>query len=737
MDRGPDGDVLDRLLTTDDTLAALEHGRALMSAAIGSPEVALGLVDASGTLLSGVSTGPGGVALLEVLGLDRAATADACGTDVPHWRLDQAISGGQRAVAVAVRVDAADFETFEVAARVALLAVARAALLERERARVDELDRLVGTAKQVAASLDLDTVLDAIVRDATQLLGADSGDMLLWDKERDCLTVVAVANYATEMLGFEVAFGEGVSSQAILAQRPIIVSDYQQYEHRLEQLDRYGFRSIVCAPLIVRDAAIGALNIHAIAQPRQFREEDAELLGAFADLAAIAIDHARRYENETRLGQELARANEQLTRLLTAQQRLSEQVVLDRGLVVIAQELATLLGHPLVVQDHLWRVVGGASPDGGDSWRSLVVPRSTVRGRRQRRRHDPFPASVDELDWSYTPREGDVRTVAPVRVGSEVVGYLILPRDLGAATLDRALVEVACTGLALEFAKLRARVEVEHRVRGDAVMDLLAGAYSSEEAMASRAAYLGYDLAEPRDVLILEIDDFQVLTERHGEHAALSLKRRFFDLVSAEVTARAPGSVVTAQSDSLILLVAGRPGGVGRLSPETLALNLQQLVASSLPQVTISVAIGDTCRRPRDYAPSFRLARDALDLMHRLGRRGIVIGAQQLGAYRLLLQASTPNELRAYARRTLGPLLDQERRGGAELIQTLRAYLEEGQNQRAAARRCAVHVNTVVYRLHRIADLLRVDLGDPGVVFDLTLALRVLDVVGVEPTATT
>ena len=199
-------------------------------------------------------------------------------------------------------------------------------------------------------------------------------------------------------------------------------------------------------------------------------------------------------------------------------------------------------------------------------------------------------------------------------------------------------------------------------------------------------------------------------------------------MINAEITRRAPGSVVTAQSDSLILLMAGRNGTTGRLMPETLALDLRELLAASLPEVTVSVAIGDPCSRPRDYSPSFRLAREALDVMHKLGRRGVVVGARQLGAYRLLLKASSLHELRAYVGQTLGALLDPDLRGGPGLVHTLRAYLEEGQSQRAAARRCSVHVNTVVYRLRRIEDLLKVDLSDANVVFDLTLALRTLDV---------
>ena len=66
----------------------------------------------------------------------------------------------------------------------AALDVARAALLRDQAERTAQLDHLLATARRVAETLDLDTVLSAIVLDASTLLGADSGDMLLWDRER-------------------------------------------------------------------------------------------------------------------------------------------------------------------------------------------------------------------------------------------------------------------------------------------------------------------------------------------------------------------------------------------------------------------------------------------------------------------------------------------------------------------------------------------------------------------------
>jgi sugar diacid utilization regulator/GAF domain-containing protein len=718
-------DGLEGLLAAPDLATALAGATTALAPIRGDVRVLVAAVDAHGGVLG--SAPRGREAAWATASLRHPETAGGAGgpagTAGSAWIAGAPAVEGVRALVIVDDPDPAP--PLRERAHLVAAAVARAVAIERDRGRADEMRRLVSTVKRVAVSLELEPLLREIIVDAATLIGADSGDMLLLDEDRSVLSVVALTNFPPDMLGLEFPLGEGLSTQAMLARRPLIVSDYVHYEHRIPSLDTYDLRSVLCAPLLLRDRAIGALNVHGIHARREFSEHDADLLAAFADLAAIAIDHARRYENEQRLGRALASTNDELTRILSLQRRLSDLVVADEGLEAMVRELAARLDRPLVLHDHLWRVVAGAAPDGSEAWHALVRTRRAARSRGDAA---DAPAALDVALDGAALADGAVRS-SPVRVGRETVAHLVVA-GRAATERDRALLDTAGTGLALEFAKRLARIEVEHRLRGDAVMDLLAGAYSSEEAMIARAAHLGHDIAEPHDVLVIDVDDFERLTTEHGERTALRVKRRFFDLVHAEVVARAPGSLVSAQSDSVIVLLAVAPGT--RLTPETLAVNLQGIVASALPGVTISVGIGDRTARPADYAASFRLARESLDLMHRLDRRGVVIGANQLGAYRLLLKTSSPEELRAYASRSLGPLLDPARRGSPELLATLRAFLEGGQSQRAAARACSVHVNTVVYRLQRISELLGVDLADPSAIFDLTLAFRILDVAGLE-----
>jgi sugar diacid utilization regulator len=433
------------------------------------------------------------------------------------------------------------------------------------------------------------------------------------------------------------------------------------------------------------------------------------LLAAFAGHAAIAIDHARRYENEVKLGRDLAETNRELTRLLTVQQRLAEHVLLDDGPGGIAAVLAEDLGRDVAIQDHLHRLIAGAAPDGGEGWRRILASQESTIG-----------------DPGSDGGRGDPFTVA-VRIGREVAGHLLISSDEDLGPIDRALVDAATTGVALAFAKVRAAVEVEERLRGEAAADLLSGTYASEEAIAARAARLGHDLAEPRDLLVLDVADVADGDRSEAAEAPSThdRHRRYLDAVRECLAARAPRSLAVLHGGSIVVLAGANRSS--ELDLHELARELQAAIGEVAGAGRVTAAIADRCHRPDDHAPAFRLARESIELMLKLGRGGAVIATSELGPYGLLLRATSRDDLEEFARRTLRPLLEHDRGHGSELLRTLRTYLEEDRVQRRAAARCFVHVNTIVYRVRRIEELLGADLADPSTVFDITLALRILD----------
>ena len=90
---------------------------------------------------------------------------------------------------------------------------------------------------------------------------------------------------------------------------------------------------------------------------------------------------------------------------------------------------------------------------------------------------------------------------------------------------------------------------------------------------------------------------------------------------------------------------------------------------------------------------------DATRTAQRLGRRGWIPNPEALALERLLLADRRLAD--ATVRRELGPLLADER-FGEELIETLQAYFDAGENVTAAARRLNLATRTVAYRLEKI-----------------------------------
>ena len=99
---------------------------------------------------------------------------------------------------------------------------------------------------------------------------------------------------------------------------------------------------------------------------------------------------------------------------------------------------------------------------------------------------------------------------------------------------------------------------------------------------------------------------------------------------------------------------------------------------------------------------------DATRTARRLGLRGWIPDPQRLAVERLLLSDRALAD--AAINQELGPLLADERMGG-ELVETLQAYFDAGENMREAARRLNLATRTVAYRLEKIESLLGEPIG--------------------------
>ena len=187
----------------------------------------------------------------------------------------------------------------EAFAEQAGIAVQNAQLFEESVLRGRETRALLAAGRAVTASLDRDRTITVIMEQARAVLGVHSCGIMMLDPETRILSAVASLDLPQELVStVRVKEGQGIAGRAVAQLRPMQSADlWTDPRAGYPQLSRTsGFRSVLAAPLRVGTKAIGALivlrqDVHV------FSPAEEELLLALADQAAIAIEHARLYEN--------------------------------------------------------------------------------------------------------------------------------------------------------------------------------------------------------------------------------------------------------------------------------------------------------------------------------------------------------------------------------------------------------------------------------------------------------
>ncbi|MFH8409178.1 helix-turn-helix domain-containing protein [Streptomyces sp. NPDC018019] len=591
----------------------------------------------------------------------------------------------------AAQLSPADRSVLEEATRTAL-EIRRT--LDQHRRREAELAALFDTAGDLAALRDLDAVLHAIVHRARTLLGTDVTYLTLNDPvAEDTFMRVTDGSVSARFQQLRLGMGEGLGGLVAQTARPYASADYRT-DHRFkhtgpidEAVLEEGLRGILGVPLRVGKRVIGVL-FAADRTPRDFPPDAIALLSSFADHAAVAIDSARLLE-ETRsalvdlnTANQTARAHSTaLRRAADAHDRLTDLVLRGGSVEALAREIAALLDGGLAVHD----------ADGTEMARVGTAPLVP----------SPHGIAASRAGGRAVPVDGT--WVCAVLAGSEVLGSITLTARADLTDADRRLFERTALVAALLLLLHRTVAEAEDRVRGELLDDLLTAGRpngrSDTASLSIRARKLGINLARPHAVLTLD----------SGAELRSGL------ITEAVRRARALGGLAAVRDGHVALLVPSSDAGPLAAG---LAKDLGHAVGSP---VTVGAAgpVAGPDRIPATYTEATR----CLNALHALGRTGEGADPTGLGFLGVLLGDRA--DFNGFVQRVLGPVLAYDAQRGTELVRTLCAYYAHGASLSKAKDALHVHVNTVVQRLDRIAQLLGTDWNTPARALELQLALQV------------
>ena len=165
-----------------------------------------------------------------------------------------------------------------------------------------QLDFLLRLADALNTTLDLNTLLHRVADLVRAVIDYRIFAILLINDRTHELWMRFQTGHTQDIERIRIKLGRGISGQAALQRRSILVEDVQQVENYINAND--AVRSELAVPLIVKNKVIGVLDLQS-ELPAFFTLDHQQLLELTASRVAIAVENARLYTRVSRQAQTL------------------------------------------------------------------------------------------------------------------------------------------------------------------------------------------------------------------------------------------------------------------------------------------------------------------------------------------------------------------------------------------------------------------------------------------------
>jgi sigma-B regulation protein RsbU (phosphoserine phosphatase) len=252
--------------------------------------------------------------------------------------------------------------------------------------RAARLETLYEISQTINSTLDLDEVLDLVMDQVVAVTGAERGFLMLRAENGEMVFRAARGIHRQEVEDPDFQVSRSVIGQVANTGQPVL-TDNAAEDGRFsgkQSILLKGLRSILCVPLRVKERITGLVYVDNRLHAGIFGGEDLDLLVAFANQAAIAIENARLYQvavEKGRMEQELQMAREIQQSLLPAAPPHFPGYELAADWQAAREVAGDFYDFIDLAEDHkLGVLIADVSDKGAPAAIFMAVARSLIRG---------------------------------------------------------------------------------------------------------------------------------------------------------------------------------------------------------------------------------------------------------------------------------------------------------------------------------------------------------------------
>ena len=173
-----------------------------------------------------------------------------------------------------------------------------ARLFEDTRTKALQFDSLVKVSQSITSQNYLDEILNLIVVVTAEMLNSKICSIMLLDDKGLELAIKATQSLSEDYKKKpNIKVENSLSGSVIKAKKPVVVYDVrndEKYAYR-DLASKEGLTSMVAVPMILKDKAIGVINVYT-KQPHRFTSEEINVLQMVANQAAVAVENTKLME---------------------------------------------------------------------------------------------------------------------------------------------------------------------------------------------------------------------------------------------------------------------------------------------------------------------------------------------------------------------------------------------------------------------------------------------------------
>jgi diguanylate cyclase (GGDEF)-like protein/PAS domain S-box-containing protein len=453
----------------------------------------------------------------------------------PHAILDVPLIAGDEVIGVLSIGDAnrqrryseEDIRLVSLFAQQATIALTNARLFANAKQRADEAETLRKASSIVVSTLNQKQALHLILEQLLKVIPYDTASILLL--KGDILELVEGQGFAAQEnpIGLQVSLTDNQPGAFVCKQKkPLVVNDMGKDFPAFKELNNSPIRSWIGVPLIYKNRTLGILSLDSL-QANRYTESQAQLVKAFADQVAIALENVWLYEGAVRSAQRfsvLYKMGQRISNSIHPEDvyhaihKATQELMPSDSFILSLYDTDKQVIRDVYFVDHGIAQMLSSRPLGEGLFSQVITENKAVMYNSFDQKTLKKTKAVilgDEKDATLVQS----LIAVPLSIGKKIMGVLSTQSYLANAFTeeDKETLELLANQSAIALENARLFSEIQEMAMTDALTQIYNRRKFFELADQEFARSLRYK--HPLSVIMMDIDLFKVVNDTYG-HAA-------------------------------------------------------------------------------------------------------------------------------------------------------------------------------------------------------------------------